>query len=162
MIPLRQTPTDLKALLASALDGLRHQCEHAQVDLQIAGDVPRVSVDPEKIAWAVATLVGNALRYVRHGSRSRPGGSIVVSLARAGDAIAIAVTDDGPGISADKLPYLFQRKPGSLHATGLALALVHDVVVAHGGTVDVKSTTEGADHGTSVTIRIPIAAAEEA
>lgn len=162
MIPLRQTPTDLKALLESALDGLHHQCEHAQVDLQIAGDVPQVSVDPEKIAWAVGTLVGNALRYVRHGSRSRPGGSIVVSLVRSGDAVAIAVTDDGPGILAEKVPYLFQRKPGSLHAAGLALALVHDVVVAHGGTVAVKSTTDGVDHGTSVTLRIPNAAAEKA
>jgi signal transduction histidine kinase len=156
MIPLRKSPTDLKVLLSSALDGLEHQCEHTQVDLHVTGDdLAQVEIDPEKIAWAVATLVGNALRYVRHGSRNRPGGSIVVSLAKKGDQIEIAVSDDGPGIPADKVPYLFERKPGTLHAAGLALMLVHDVVVAHGGSVEVKSTTEVPDHGTRIALRLP-------
>jgi signal transduction histidine kinase len=121
------------------------------------GTLPKIDADYEKIAWAVATLVGNALRYVRHGTHNKPGGSILVEIEHVKDEIAITVNDDGPGIPRDKLPWLFERKKGSTHAAGLALLLVHDVVLAHGGAMDVTSKQEGIDHGTHVTLRLPIA-----
>ncbi len=84
-----------------------------------------------------------------------PGGSIIVRLAREDDDVLITVDDDGPGIPEEKLPWLFKRAPGTVHAAGLALMLVHDVAVAHGGSVEVKSNTDGEQRGTRITIRLP-------
>jgi signal transduction histidine kinase len=160
-IPLHRTPTDLHALLSSTMEVLRRQAREIDVDLRIeaADDVPRDAlIDGEKIAWAVTTLVGNGLRYVRHGTRRMPGGSIVVriKLDTTENALLVSVEDDGPGIEPEKLPFLFKCERGSTHSAGLALMLIHDVVEAHGGTIDVKSSATGADHGTAIVIRLPL------
>src|SRR5262249_8900797 len=123
-----------------------------------ADDVPRVNVDPEKIAWVIATLVGNALRYCPRRTRRLPGGSVHVRIRRLGEsAVSIVVEDDGPGIPAEKLPYLFKRQAGSQHAIGLGLTLVHDILTAHGGTIAVESSTDHHAHGTSVRVTLPVA-----
>jgi signal transduction histidine kinase len=159
-VAMRRAHVALEPLLADTLATLRHQAEAMEIDVVIAQspDVPaRVAVDPEKIAWAVSALVGNSLRYVRRGTRSLPGGSIRVHLGydNAAGMLTITVQDDGPGIPADKLPWLFARKPGTQRAAGVGLMLVRDVVAAHGGTVTVESHTDAVDHGTAVTLRLP-------
>jgi signal transduction histidine kinase len=143
------------------MESLGRQAREIDVDLRIeaADDVPRDAlIDGEKIAWAVTTLVGNGLRYVRHGTRRMPGGSIVVRLKvdATANALLVGVEDDGPGIAAEKLPLLFKRERGAAHNAGLALLLIRDVVEAHGGTIDVKSASVGADHGTAIVIRLPL------
>lgn len=145
---------------------MQRQAADLDVDLHIEAspDLPdQVCLDPEKIAWAVATLVGNAFRYVRRGTRRMPGGSIVVKLEPGPDGheVLITIQDDGPGIPQEKIPFLFRRAPGATHAAGLALMLIHDVVVAHGGEVAVLSNTGRLDHGTSITLKIPVRASAE-
>lgn len=158
-VSLRREVTDMKALLVSSLEPLRAQAGEDRIELRVEalGEVPPAQIDRDKIAWAVATLVGNALRYVEHGTAEEPGGSVLVHLhhdpSRA--ETSIAVQDDGPGVPADKLPHLFERKPGALHAEGLGLSLVREVVAAHGGRIDVETRTDPDDHGTSVTIVLP-------
>jgi signal transduction histidine kinase len=156
-IPLHRTPTDLGELLQGTLEVLRSQALGRDVSLTIEAppDLPLVRVDAEKIAWAVATLVGNALRYVRHGSLRRPGGTIMVRIAVEPEAVVIAVDDDGPGIPPDKVANLFRRGAGVTHGTGLALMLIKDLLVAHGGSVDVKSHTDPASSGTTIALRLP-------
>ena len=159
-IPIRRSPTDLQELLTSSLEVLRRQAVNLDVafTIQAANSLPKdTCIDPEKIAWAVVTLVGNALRYARPGTRLMPGGSVTVHLSYVPekDEVIIRVQDDGPGIPADKLPWLFQRAQGKTHAAGLGLMLIHDVVTAHGGCIDVKSCTSGFEHGTSITLQIP-------
>lgn len=154
-IPLHTTPTDLGALLSGALEIMKEQANDLEIalDVDVMEDVPRANVDPEKIAWAVTTLVGNAMRFVRKGSRHLPGGTIVVRVAREKDGVAISVEDDGPGIPKEKLPWLFERAPGTVHAAGLALMMIRDVAVAHGGSVDVASEPGG----TRITMHLPAA-----
>jgi signal transduction histidine kinase len=156
-IPLNRTLTDLRRVLQGTLEVLRAQAIARDVSLQIEApaDLPPVRVDAEKIAWAVATLVGNALRYVRHGTLRRPGGSIVVRITAEPDAVTIAVEDDGPGIPPDKAANLLRRGAGVTHGTGLALMLIRDVLVAHGGSVDVKTDTDPASSGTTIALRLP-------
>lgn len=156
-IPLHRTPTDLRTLLKGTLEVLKAQAMGRDVSLTIEApaDLPTVSVDAEKIAWAVATLVGNALRYVRHGSLRRPGGTIVVRITAEPDGIVIGVDDDGPGIPPEKAANLFRRGAGVTHGTGLALMLIQDVLTAHGGRVDVKTSTDPASSGTTIALRLP-------
>jgi two-component system sensor histidine kinase BaeS len=158
-IAVRFEETDLAALLRSSLAPLIEQAKEQLIELRVVtlGYVPKLAVDNEKLAWAVATLVGNALRYVRRGNAELAGGSVLVHLEHdeASKEIAIAIQDDGPGIPKEKLPYLFERRRGASHVEGLSLSLVRDIVSAHGGRIEVESRTDTDEHGTSITLRIP-------
>lgn len=157
-IPLRYAAVDLNRLVHSTLEPLNRDALARDVTLTV--DSPEdvsVVADPEKIAWTVATLVGNALRYVRHGTHRLPGGSIQVRIRRGprNAGAVIDVTDDGPGIPAERLVALFERRPGEAHAVGLALKLVQDIVNAHGGAISVDSNTDPDEHGTTVRVTLP-------
>ncbi len=106
----------------------------------------------------VATLVGNALRYARRGTRLHPGGRIVVRVIpnEPSGFLTVAVHDDGPGIPKDKLATLFQRRAGAQHAIGLALTLIGDIVAAHGGKLEVDSSQDTFEHGTTVRVMLPL------
>jgi signal transduction histidine kinase len=160
-IPLRRRPTDLVSLLTGTIETLQEQARALDVTLGIhapAGLAP-VDVDAEKLAWAVATLVGNAFRYVRRGTRRLPGGSIHVRLHAGEGVVSVSVEDDGPGIPPDKVARLFVRGQGVTHGTGLALMLMQDILAAHGGTIDVKCQCDAFASGTTVTLRLPTSAA---
>ena len=160
-IAIHPEETDVSALLRASLGPLSAHAARDGIELRVAtlGDIPPIVVDREKIAWCVATLVGNALRYVKRrsdGARDT-GGSVLVHVEHDEawpDLVAIAVQDDGPGIPDDKLPYLFERRRGALHADGLALGLVREIVMAHGGDIRVESKRGLDEHGTSVTLRL--------
>ena len=155
-IPLRRSLTDLAPLLTGTIETLQQQARALDVVLLIeAAALPRVDVDAEKIAWAVATLVGNAFRYVRRGTRRLPGGSIHVRLRSEGPHVIVSVEDDGPGIPPDKLANLFVRGQGVTHGTGLSLMLIQDVITAHGGRIDVTSQHDPFAGGTTITLRLP-------
>lgn len=157
-IPMAFERTDLRELLGSSLAPLVAQARRLSIDVRVdtLGQLPAVEVDREKIAWAVATVVGNAMRYVT-GSSIEGRRCILVHL-HADDVaheVAISVHDDGPGLPPEKLPHLFVRRPGALHVEGLALSLVRDVVGAHDGRIEVESCTDSDVHGTSITLRLP-------
>jgi two-component system, OmpR family, sensor histidine kinase TctE len=160
---LRRSPTDVRALLRYAMAALQRQAQALDVGLTLAvqPDVPHaVRIDPEKIGWAVTALVGNAMRFVRRGTRQMPGGSIAVRACREATApkdLSLVVEDDGPGIPPALVERLFKRAPGAPHATGLALTVVRDILEAHGGSLNLATSTDEVDHGTTVTLRFPIA-----
>lgn len=160
-IGLHRAATDLRALLQHAMSALDRQAGACDVELTVTiePDVPAtLLLDPEKIAWAVSAVVGNSMRYVRRGTRQMPGGSIAVTASLDGDTgeLVIVVADDGPGIPPEIAGGLFHRAPGAPYATGLALPVVRDVVTAHGGSMDLTTSTDELDHGTAVTIRVPV------
>ncbi len=83
-------------------------------------------------------------------------GIVRVSVASSGGEVRVVVSDDGPGISADDLPKVFERfftrRQGERRGTGLGLALVRAVTEAHGGTV-IASSRPG--EGASFEVRLP-------
>jgi signal transduction histidine kinase len=124
----------------------------------VADQVPAiVSLDAENIAWVVTALVGNSLRYVHHGSRVMPGGSIAVraSYDAASSELIIDVQDDGPGIAAVKLPLLLSVRRDQVRV-GLGLSMVREVVAAHAGHIEVRSDTDTSRHGTTVRLTLPV------
>jgi signal transduction histidine kinase len=161
VVALCRREIDLVPLLRGALEPLVAQAEAHEIAVTVDAEpgVPRVRIDAEKIAWAVTTLVGNALRYVPRGTRRLPGGTIRVHVAcdRTHHHVVISVQDDGPGIPEAKKKALFRRDGQVTHGTGLGLMLIDDVITAHGGTVDVESSTDRMTSGVTVNLRLPLA-----
>jgi signal transduction histidine kinase len=155
-ILLARRPAALSAIVERALAPFRAQAEARDVLLRIEledGAEAMVLLDAAKIIWSIATLVGNALRFVRSGSRHAPGGTITVRLASAGDCASVSVEDDGDGIEAGDLAKLFDPERGA----AVALAMTRDVATAHGGALSVTSDTSPESHGTKVVLELPIA-----
>jgi signal transduction histidine kinase len=164
-LPVRRVPTDLPSLMRSSLDVLQRQAKSLDVALTIEApnELEPVHLDADKIAWALTALVGNALRYVRHGSHTMPGGTVTVRVryAAAAREVTIEVQDDGPGISPQRLRGL----SGEGHTgtrVGLGLAMVREVVVAHGGTLEILSDTDALGPGTTVRLTLPVASGRSA
>jgi signal transduction histidine kinase len=159
---LRRMATDVRALLRYATNALERQAKALDVRLVVTvdADVPAaVLVDPEKVGWAISALVGNAMRFVRRGTRHMPGGSIAVKATCTrlpAASLRVAVEDDGPGIEAEVLDRLFKRPDGAPHATGLALTVVRDIVEAHAGSMEIATSTDEFDHGTTVALCLPL------
>jgi signal transduction histidine kinase len=159
-LPLRRVPTDLRALLRTTLDIMQQQAKAFDVTLNVVVDghvPPLVSLDAEKISWAITMLVGNALRYVHHGSQTMPGGLIAVRATynSAGPDVTIEVQDDGAGIPAEKLRFLFSVGPEQPRV-GLGLPMIRDVVAAHAGHIEVQSETDAFRRGTTIRLTLPV------
>jgi signal transduction histidine kinase len=154
---LDRRPTDPATLLAGVADLARPTLQAAAVELvlDVAPRLPVVSVDAGQVEQALLNLVTNSIDAM-------PGGGRLRLAARAGPAfVTLEVADSGHGIPAEILSRvfdpLFTTKPLG-RGTGLGLTIVRDVIAAHGGTVDFASRR---DEGTTVTIRLPIAAEDK-
>ena len=124
-----------------------------ELAVEVPADLPEISIDVDQLQHALQNLLDNALAYTPHG------GHITLSARQAGDRIALAVADTGRGIPAKYLPSIFEkyfRVPGSSvpGGSGLGLALVREIVTAHGGTVECESEP---DKKTEFRIILPIA-----
>jgi signal transduction histidine kinase len=84
----------------------------------------------------------------------RPGGTVGVRIEAASGELRIHVSDDGPGMPAAAAAVL--RGDRGAHSNAPALALIHEIVVAHGGRVEVRSSQDAFEHGTVVTIAVPL------
>src|SRR5262245_57599174 len=157
-IPLQRQRVDVSVLLELTTEVMQRQARALGVslDITIGDDVPDVvSIDRDKVGWVITSLVGSALRHVRS-----PGGSIEVAVAydRAQSTLSITVRDDGPGMPPDQLDKLLTRR-GWRPGAALALLLVEDVAVAHGGSIQVESRTDRAHHFTLVRFTVAAPAA---
>jgi two-component system heavy metal sensor histidine kinase CusS len=109
-------------------------------------------VDPMLLRRALSNLLANALRYTPRG------GIVRLSAVRERGAVAIAVNDDGKGIAAEHLPFLFDRfyradaARSSADSTGLGLAVVRSIAELHGGKAEVASSL---GKGSTFTLRFP-------
>lgn len=118
------------------------------------GESAWVYADVVRLQQIVANLVGNAVKYTPRG------GSIRVSVVRAGDDAVLRVQDTGMGISPDLLPRMFelfvQGEPRAARVRtglGIGLAVVRRLVERHGGTVEVCS--DGPGKGSTFIVRLP-------
>jgi signal transduction histidine kinase len=153
-IPLRRQAVDVGVLLELATEVMQRQARSLGITLtvQIDDDVPSsVRMDRDKVAWAITSLVGSALRHV-HGPEKRVDVHVAWDTPRS--TLIVGVRDNGSGMSSEHLSQLFRRDawhPGS----ALALILVEDIAAAHGGGITVKSSTDPAAHFTDVRFTIP-------
>ncbi len=119
----------------------------------VAPGLPAVLVDPDRVAHVFDNLIGNALDHTDRG------GSVRIDAKLLGRFVMVTVADTGEGIAEEYLSRVFERfyrVPGSKapRGAGLGLAIAREIVLAHGGTIDVAS---GPGRGAAFTFTLPVA-----
>jgi signal transduction histidine kinase len=123
------------------------------------GDALWALADGDRLAQILANLVENALKFARS--------SIVLGARAERDQVVVWVDDDGPGISAEDLPHVFEphftsdRAAGRARGTGLGLAIVAELAAAMGGGSRADSPI-GTSGGTRMVVWLPLAPAAPA
>lgn len=138
--PLEKAPVDLTMLLMETVDDARVAGPDHHWRLDLPEEAVEVPGDRARLTQVVVNLLANARRH------TPPGTTVTASLRSEPDRAVIAVEDDGPGISADLLPTIFERfsrgdtaRTRTGGSTGLGLSIVAAVLEAHGGRVTVDS-----------------------
>jgi two-component system sensor histidine kinase BaeS len=154
VLKLNVVPTDLADVARETIEALRPSYQLADVKLLAELTTTPGRVDRGRAGQILRNLLTNALKF------TGPGGSVRVKVATENDAAVLVVSDTGTGIEPDELPYVFERfwrgrEAGRVAGSGVGLAVVHTLLEAHGGTIDV--TSEPAE-GTRFTVRFPRAA----
>jgi signal transduction histidine kinase len=150
---LTKEPTDLGQLVQDTVASFRSQAVSAGVSLtaEEADNLPPVEVDPARIRQVISNLLSNAIRH------TPSGGSVKVAVSSASNQVTMTVTDTGEGISPELLPHVFERfvKGPNSTGSGLGLAIARDIVRAHSGGIEVRSS----ESGTTLTVTLPAATA---
>jgi signal transduction histidine kinase/ActR/RegA family two-component response regulator len=147
---------NLVPVIESAIESVRLAAEAKSIRLQSVLDSQAGLLlgDANRLQQVVWNLLSNALKFTPKDGR------VEIRLERVNSYAEITVSDTGPGISSDFLPFVFDRfrqhdstTTRSYGGLGLGLAIVRQLVELHGGTVTVVSP--GIGQGTTFTVRLP-------
>ena len=150
-----KTGVDLKPMAESILKLFEKRANDKGLvlSLEATPELPVVQADPGQMEGLLLNLVDNAVKYTERGS-------VKVRLAARESHLVIEVEDTGPGINAGHLPHVFERfyvvdrsRSKKLGGTGLGLSIVKHIVLAHKGSVSVKSQV---GEGTIFTVLLPL------
>jgi PAS domain S-box-containing protein len=161
-VELKRTRTEIEPIITKAIETASPLFETRRHDVSInVGSGLVVDGDPARLIQVFANLLTNAAKY------TDPGGRISITAQREGEQVAVAVTDNGRGMSPEMLPRVFDlfvqerqsidRSHGGL---GIGLAIVKNLVTMHGGSVEAHSPGPGL--GSSFVIRLPAVSATAA
>ena len=152
-VQLEMEETSLPSFLSRVADLLRPGADRMGKILDMTADEGTIRADLRKLTLAVSNLVDNALKYGKEEGRVTLTGRIE------GDDCLVEVADDGPGISPEHLPRIFERfyrvdkgRSRELGGTGLGLSIAKHIVESHGGTIRVESRI---GVGTRFILRLP-------
>ena len=148
-IPLKREPANLQHVCEEAIVEIRAAHPDAVLRWEGRGDL-RGQWDADRLSQLVSNLVANA---IQHGE----GTPITVRAQDEGDSVTLAVHNGGPPIPSELLPFVFEplaRGPAdsASHNVGLGLFIARAIVSAHGGDIDVTSSTHA---GTTFTVKLP-------
>jgi two-component system NtrC family sensor kinase len=151
--PMNVEPTDLNVVINRCLLLVRHQLELGGIQLQLdlAGDLPRLQCDPAQIEQVLLALVTNAIDSMPRGGNLW----LRTRFHQLQEEIEVQVRDDGSGIAPELLhqifePFLTTKDTG--HGVGLGLAISRGIVERHGGQIEVRSEV---GKGTTFTVKLP-------
>jgi two-component system, OmpR family, sensor histidine kinase KdpD len=139
MFKLDLQPHVIQDALQPALDDAKASLENHPLEVVVAADSPRVSIDVPRIREVLMHLLENAGKY------SDPGVPIKVTSEVKGDSLVTSVADRGPGIDSFEQSLIFEKFYRGQHqrytapGTGMGLAIAKVIVEAHGGTIGVVS-----------------------
>jgi len=139
-------------IVEASIAGLRARARDKGITLLVDPRTERISVscDRNRLEMALSNLAANAVKF------TPSGGTVRVSTGIDNSFVRFDVIDDGPGISSDDLPFIFERfyrgRGGESEGAGLGLAIVRSIARAHGGSVSVESEP---GKGSRFILRIP-------
>ena len=154
---LLHQPADIQEVAEKAIQSLKGQASEKGVIIEscLPDDLPQVEADAERLGQVLRNLLKNAI--INTPSR----GQITIQARIVDSQIEVSVQDNGLGISAEHLPYVFERfyrvdrsRSRATGGAGLGLAIVKQLVEAQGGQVGIDSQI---DVGTKITFTSPIA-----
>ena len=138
---LEKRPVDLAALASSTAEQMAASFTEKGIALEPDLSPARIEGDPDRLAQIVANLLSNALRY------TEAGGEVRLRVAGDGEGAVLVVEDTGIGIDAEDLKHVFKRfwradrsRSRATGGTGIGLAIVRELVIAHDARIDVEST----------------------
>lgn len=146
---------NLISFIEEACENIRPMAEHHQVRLKFNKPYSEGTAwfDADKMDKIIYNLLSNAIKY------NKVGGKIDVSLSLGKEQAAITISDNGIGMSKEKMKHLYTRffdgdyRKQNMPGTGIGLSLTHDLVKLHHGNIQCESQ-EG--EGTTFTITLPI------
>lgn len=152
-IALERRNVDLREIIERVLRLFALQARDKDVRLESGMPAGAITIagDETKLSWAVSNLVANALRYTPNGGR------IHIEAVPEDGVVRLSVSDTGPGIPHAQRERIFERftqatEAGELGAAGLGLAIVRDIVQAHGGRILLESEV---GKGSRFTLELP-------
>jgi len=139
-LQLELAPLDLGALAREAVELMRPLLAEAELrcEAEVAEGMTTVLADRERILQVLSNLIGNARKF------GRPGSLVSIAVWEEEGEARCCVSDEGPGISPEDLPRIFDRyfqgpHGPTAHGVGLGLSIARGIVEAHGGRIWVDS-----------------------
>jgi signal transduction histidine kinase/ActR/RegA family two-component response regulator len=155
-LQLRTKPLDLRAVVEAALDVVRTAAAAKGVTLQLKlpPSAAQISGDRDRLQQVVWNLLSNAVKF------TTSGGTVTIAVDVDDRSCSVVVTDTGIGISAEFLPFIFERFRQADQSTtrehgglGLGLAIAKEITELHGGVL--KAASGGRGHGTRFMLTLP-------
>ena len=139
-IPYTFNKINVKEYFDDCFEDIGMEMSQQQISLsydnKVAPDV-MVIADAEQIKRVINNIVGNSVKYM-----DKPNKSIAIRVTDVGDFVQVEIEDNGRGIAAKDLPYIFDRfyrtdtsRNSSKGGSGIGLSIVHKVMEDHGGKV---------------------------
>ncbi len=142
-LALNREPVDLAELAREVAAAFEPQASAAGVELSVDADAAvELDLDPHRIRQVITNLLANAVRH------TPAGGRVTIAVARRAARITLEVRDTGRGMAAEDVAQAFDRfwRSGERAGAGLGLAIVRDLVTAHGGEVRIESEPGAGTH----------------
>ncbi|WP_238539927.1 ATP-binding protein [Corallococcus macrosporus] len=152
-LPVYPQPMDLHEVVRAAMDEVHAGWPDRHLETAFSGDGAG-TWDPDRLAQLIGNLVGNALQYSPSGTPVR------VTSRGDDDGVVLEVHNLGPAIPPERQSRIFEPleratvrpEDQGRRSIGLGLYIVRSIVLAHGGTVEARSSEE---EGTTFTVRLP-------
>ncbi len=155
-LPLSLQAIDVEGELKAATGRIATQAQEHGIEIRTDVGAGRLSVcaDPERLGQILDNFLSNAIRYSPRGS------AVTLSASMGTDHVAIGVTDQGPGLTAEQLERVFERfyrvdpsRSRALGGSGIGLAIARALAEAMGG--QVEAVSDGPGRGATFRVMLP-------
>ena len=159
---IKRRDVDMMQILSAAIDACRPimNAQQHHFDVYLPEGTLMVNGDPVRLAQVLNNLLANAAKY------TPIGGIIKLCVTVDANVLKISISDNGIGVSAKALPFIFDPYVQDSHAIGfngaglgIGLTVVRELVDAHGGTV--RGISEGRGKGSEFVVTLPLVGCQE-